>query len=85
MESKPTSSEKKFLFKRQFNTKRTLVFDLNIESGDKDTVPGNQEQEERVAVLRVSDKKLKSITLLTGTVPTDQDYMVFTTVFKLHL
>jgi hypothetical protein len=62
MESTPTSSDKKFLFERQFNTKRTLVFDLTIQSGDEDTLTGNKEQVEQVAVLRVSGKKLKSST-----------------------
>jgi hypothetical protein len=46
MESRPTSSEKKFLFERQFNTKRTFVFDLTMESGDEDTVTRNKEQED---------------------------------------
>jgi hypothetical protein len=62
MADKPTSGPKKFLFERQFSTKRTLVFDLTIESGDEEEVNSTKERDERSAVLQVSEKKLKSST-----------------------
>jgi hypothetical protein len=62
MADKPTSDTKKVLFERQFSTKRTLVLDLTVESGDKEKVNSTKEQVERLTVLRVSGKKLKSST-----------------------
>jgi hypothetical protein len=62
MVDKPMSDTKKFLFDRQFSTKHTLVFDLTINSGDKEEVSSTKEQEERVAVLQVSGNKLMSST-----------------------
>jgi hypothetical protein len=57
MGDESTSPSKKFLFERQFNVKRTLVFDLTIDSGDEEQVSETEEQPEgHVAVLRVSGK-----------------------------
>jgi hypothetical protein len=59
MADKPTSGTKKFLFERKFSTKRMLVFDWTIESGDEEEVNSTKEREERSSVLLVSEKKLK--------------------------
>jgi hypothetical protein len=59
MRDKPTSQMTTFTFERHFNTKRTLVIDLSIGNGEKDTVAGTKEHRERVTVLRVSLKKQK--------------------------
>jgi hypothetical protein len=59
MADKPTSDPKNFLFERQFSTKRTLVFDLTIECGDKGEVNNTKKQEERLAVFQFFGKKLK--------------------------
>jgi hypothetical protein len=59
MADKSASDTMKFLFERQFSTKCMLVFDLTIESGDKEEVKSTKKQEEQLAVLQVSGKKLK--------------------------
>jgi hypothetical protein len=60
MADKPTSDSKKILFEQQFSTKRMIVFDLTVESGEEEEVNSTKEQGEQLAVLQVSGKKLKS-------------------------
>jgi hypothetical protein len=62
MEDKPTSSKKNFLFELQFSTKCTFLFDLTVESGDNEEENSIKEQEEQLAVIRVSGMKLNSST-----------------------
>jgi hypothetical protein len=69
MAENPTSDTKKFLVEQQFSTRRTLVFDLTVESGDKEEVNSTKEQGERLAVQRASRKKLK---LSTSLVPVQE-------------